>query len=169
VAKRTGKETDEAPKLVWSGKPEATTIAAPFALESIEWVGGEPREDGGLLVHGDNLDAARALLPAFAGKVDLVYLDPPFATGDDFTFVARGEQTERVAYRDRHGGLPAYLSAMIERLRLARDLLSPSGTIFLHCDWHASHWLRCLLDEVFGAAAFKNEIIWRYRRWPAKS
>ncbi len=58
---------------------------------------------------------------------------------------------------------------MLEQLELFRALLSPRGTIFLHCDWHVSHYLRCLLDEVFGADAFKNEIVWRYRRWPAKT
>jgi DNA modification methylase len=161
---------EDAPRLHWPGKdaaPASEMQAAP--LVAVEWVGGEPGDDGGLLVEGDNLDAARALLPKFAGKVDLVYLDPPFATGDEFTFTARGEADERVAYRDRHDGIAGYLSAMLARLRAARALLAPTGSIFLHCDWHASHWLRCLLDEVFGAAAFKNEIIWRYRRWPAKT
>jgi hypothetical protein len=58
---------------------------------------------------------------------------------------------------------------MLEQLELLHALLSERGTIFVHCDWHVSHHLRCLLDEVFGAAAFKNEIVWRYRRWPAKT
>jgi DNA modification methylase len=167
--RRESETTGEGPKLVWTGKSEAKTIADAGSLETIEWVGGVPDDDAGMLVHGDNLEALHALRPKLAGKVDLVYLDPPFATGDDFVFTARGEQTERVAYRDRHGGLAAYLSGMLERLHAARELLSPRGTLFLHCDWHAAHWLRCLLDEVFGAASFKNEIIWRYRRWPAKS
>ncbi len=169
VARRP--EIDEdTPRLSWPGKDAAlASETKTLPLEPVEWVGAAPGEEGGLLVEGDNLDAARALLPAFAGKVDLIYLDPPFATGDDFTFTTRGDAAERVAYRDRHGGLPAYLSAMLERLRAAHALLSPRGTLFLHCDWHASHWLRCLLDEVFGPGAFKNEIVWRYRRWPAKS
>jgi site-specific DNA-methyltransferase (adenine-specific) len=114
---------------------------------------------------GDNLAVMRAL----RGKVeaDLIYLDPPFATGDEFV-LQRGER-ETVAYRDRWTGIGSYLSAMFERLVAARALLKPNGSLFLHCDWHASHWLRCLLDEVFGAGCFKNEIVWRYRRWPAKT
>jgi site-specific DNA-methyltransferase (adenine-specific) len=74
------------------------------------------------------------------------------------------------AYEDRwEEGLGDYLTRMLEQLELFRALLSPRGTIFVHCDWHVSHYLRCLLDEVFGADAFKNEIVWRYRRWPAKT
>jgi site-specific DNA-methyltransferase (adenine-specific) len=58
---------------------------------------------------------------------------------------------------------------MLEQLTLMKALLSERGTLFLHCDWHVSHYLRCLLDEVLGPGSFKNEIVWRYRRWPAKT
>lgn len=124
------------------------------------------------LVWGDNLAALHALAATYEGTVDLVYIDPPFATGADFALRNGGESDgdARVAYRDRwEGGLPEYLSAMAERLVLMRRLMSERGTIFVHCDWRTSHWMRCVLDEVFGADAFKNEIVWRYRRWPAKT
>jgi site-specific DNA-methyltransferase (adenine-specific) len=155
------------PTLVWPGKPEVDVDAtAPSALEPIEIVGG-PRGDG-LLALGDNAASLRALAATHAGKVDLAYLDPPFATGAEFLFSTRGNDADHVAYSDGHVG-GAYLSALLVRLRLVRALLADTGSVFVHCDWHASHWIRCLLDEVFGADAFKNEIVWRYRRWPAKT
>jgi len=117
------------------------------------------------LIFADNRRALPALLPALAGQVDLLYIDPPFGTGADF--IVKGEE---LAYTDRwEDGLGEYLSTMLEQLELFRALLSERGTIFVHCDWHVSHYLRCLLDEVFGADAFKNEIVWRYRRWPTKT
>ena len=130
---------------------------------------GPPR---GRLIRGDNRAAMRALLPTCAGRVDLVYLDPPFGTGGSFALTERagGEGDEVPAYSDRWSlGLGEYLSTMLEQLSLMRALLSDRGALFLHCDWHVSHYLRCLLDEVFGADCFKNEIVWRYRRWPART
>src|SRR5262249_48618319 len=128
-----------------------------------------------LLVLGDNLDAMGALTARFAGRIDLVYIDPPFGTGQDYAFRSGSRSSgapkrQATAYRDKwESGFGTYLSAMHERLEACRELLADTGTIFVHCDWHVSHWMRCLLDEVFGADAFKNEIVWRYRRWPAKT
>src|SRR5262249_12854907 len=126
-----------------------------------------------LLVQGDNLAVLQTLCERFEGALDLVYIDPPFATGADFSFHSRGAASTRrsaLAYRDKwDSGFGSYLSAMALRLRLIRRLLSERGTLFVHCDWRTSHWMRCLLDEVFGIEAFKNEIVWRYRRWPAKT
>jgi DNA modification methylase len=157
------------PELVWPGKqssPPLLTGEAP-GLTVVE-VGGDG--GGNRLIHGDNRRAMRALIPELAGKVDLVYIDPPFATGGSFSLAARDGGEEVVAYSDRWSeGIGAYLSAMQEQLALMRELLSDRGTIFVHCDWHVSHWIRCLLDETFGAGAFKNEIVWRYRRWPART
>jgi DNA modification methylase len=134
---------------------------------------GAPRN---LLVRGDNLLAMDALLERFAGAIDLVYIDPPFWTGADFAFdapigggdasLSRGRSG--LAYGDG-GSLGDYLATMRDRLERIRELLSETGTIFVHVDWHVGHLVRCLLDEVFGADAFKNEIVWRYRRWPAKT
>lgn len=141
---------------------------------------GEPQSAGGagganLLVAGDNLLAMDALLARYEGRVDLIYIDPPFATGTDFAFDARiGDDAlargrAGLAYADAWGCTGAYLSAMADRLERMKALLADTGTIFVHCDWHVGHLLRCVLDEVFGADAFKNEIVWRYRRWPAKT
>ncbi len=124
------------------------------------------------LIWGDNLLVMGSLLEEFAGKVDLIYIDPPFATGTDFSFTAQiGEQdltrqppaADETAYRDTWKvGLGSYLTMMAERLRLIRDLLSPNGSLFLHCDWHVGHLLRATADEVFGAENFLNEIVWYY-------
>jgi adenine-specific DNA-methyltransferase len=124
------------------------------------------------LVWGDNLVVMGSLLENFAGKIDLIYIDPPFATGTDFSFTAQiGEQhltrqasaRDETAYRDTWKiGLGSYLTMMAERLRLIRDLLSDNGSLFLHCDWHVCHLLRATADEVFGAENFLNEIVWYY-------
>ena len=126
------------------------------------------------LIWGDNLLVMGSLLEKFTGKIDLIYIDPPFATGADFSFTAPvGESGESVfkeqslieekAYRDTWGdGRDSYLAMMVDRLKLLRRLLSPSGSFFLHCDWHVGHLLRSLGDEVFGSDHFLNEIIWYY-------
>ncbi len=140
-------------------------------------------EDGwrNKLIWGDNQLVAASLVAEFAGKIDLIYVDPPFATGADFGITTRvGEDPTPVvtrrsglkenAYRDTwRTGIDSYLAMMFATLRLMRELLADTGTIFVHCDWHVGHLVRCLLDDVFGADAFKNEIIWRYRRWPTKT
>ena len=126
------------------------------------------------LIWGDNLLVMGSLLDRFAGKIDLIYIDPPFATGTDFSLTAPiGESGDNVfkeqsiieekVYRDTWGsGLDSYLAMMADRLRLIRTLLSPNGSLFLHCDWHMGHLLRSLADEVFGPDRFLNEIIWYY-------
>jgi adenine-specific DNA-methyltransferase len=124
------------------------------------------------LIWGDNLLVMGSLLNKFAGKVDLIYIDPPFATGTDFSFTAQiGEQqvtgqsspADETAYRDTWKiGVGSYLTMMAESLRLIRDLLSPRGSLFLHCDWHVGHLLRATADEVFGPENFLNEIVWYY-------
>src|SRR5436309_12798165 len=98
------------------------------------------------LIWGDNLLVMGSLLEKFAGKIDLIYIDPPFATGADFSFTApigdSGEEVfkaqsviEEKAYRDTWGrGADSYLSMMHERLHLLRDLLSDTGSIYIHCD-----------------------------------
>lgn len=127
------------------------------------------------LIWGDNLYVMGSLLEHFAGKVDLIYIDPPFATGADFSFTARvgsenvlKEQSllEEKAYRDTWGrGVDSYLAMMYERLALMRDLLSEHGSIYLHLDWRMAFHMRCVLDEVFGSGNFQNDIVWHYSGW----
>ena len=125
------------------------------------------------LIWGDNLLVLGSLLERFAGKVDLIYIDPPFATGTDFSFTATiGEANDEIlkqqsvieekAYRDTWGhGLDSYVSMMHQRLELGVRLLAQDGAIFVHCDWHVGHYLKALLDTILGKENFINEIIWQ--------
>ncbi len=123
-----------------------------------------------LLICADNLLAMDALLATHTGAVDLVYLDPPFATGHDFvrtsfTAAADGEprgELRTLAYQDRWpGGLAGFLRMLAPRLRLAHRLLAPHGSLYLHVDPTVGHYAKLVLDEIFGAACFQREIVWR--------
>lgn len=142
------------------------------------WKGDEGNtfEDGwkNKLIWGDNKFVMSSLLEKFAGKIDLIYIDPPFATGADFSMdIEIGEKGEVVhkensiietkAYRDTWGfGQESFLKMMYERIALTKDLLSEKGSIFIHIDWRTNAFIRLILDELFGADFFKNEIIWTY-------
>jgi len=140
-----------------------------------------PRDDTwrNMLIWGDNKVVMSSLLPRFAGKINLIYIDPPFATGQDFSFRVRvgddvgasgGSPVEFVkepsiieerAYRDTWGqGLDSYLQMMYERLVLMRELLAEDGSIWVHLDWRVNSYVRAILDEVFGIDNFRNEVIW---------
>lgn len=127
------------------------------------------------LIHADNL-LVLAALAVQGTSIDLIYVDPPFASGVDYQSVARGGADAGGGFRDRWDeGLAGYLSMLAPRLMLMRRVLAETGSIYVHVDWHASHWVRVLLDEIFGPAAFCNEIVWLYglggsspRRWPRK-
>jgi DNA modification methylase len=135
------------------------------------------------LIWGDNLLVTGSLLEKFAGKIDLIYIDPPFATGADFSFTTEiGEKgfeiakeqssIEEKAYRDTWGRygpgreLDSYLEMMYPRLAVLRDLLADRGAFLVHVDYRASSALRFVLDELYGPSCFLNEIIWHYKRWP---
>ena len=179
------------PMLHWVGK-KPLDLVRHYPAQVCEGVGvrnppAEPSwedfiESGtNLLFHGDNKEVLSSLLVAgFRGRVDLIYIDPPFDSGADYvrkvrlrgetgTLEGRGHTLlERVQYEDIWAN-DNYLQFMYERLILMRELLSDRGNIYLHCDWHKSHHLRFLLDEVFGAENFVNEVIWHYKRWTAPS
>ena len=113
------------------------------------------------------------------GGVKLIYIDPPFAVGADFSFQVKIDSDEatkkqsvieEIAYNDTWGrGISSYLAMMYERLKLMHDLLDREGSIYVHCDWRVNSYLRLILDDIFGKENFRNEIVWRYRRWPAPS
>jgi len=102
-------------------------------------------------------------------SVDLIYLDPPFFSNRNYE-VIWGDEAEVRSFDDRwEGGVEVYAAWMEERLRACHRVLKPSGSLYLHCDWHAAHHLRARLDDVFGPQNFINEIIWHYRKWSAGS
>lgn len=106
------------------------------------------------------------------GGIKLIYVDPPFDVGADFSMdIEIGDDTltkepsvlEKLAYRDTWGkGTDSWIAMMYERLQLMRDLLTTNGTIYVHCDWRVSTYLKLILDEVFHKNNFRNEIIWCY-------
>ena len=106
------------------------------------------------------------------GGLKLIYIDPPFAVGADFGFnIQIGEESaekkqsiiEEIAYRDTWGkGISSYLSMMYERIKLMHNLLAADGSIYVHCDWKVSAYMRLLLDDVFGIENFRNELYWYY-------
>jgi adenine-specific DNA-methyltransferase len=123
------------------------------------------------LVWGDNKLVMSSLLTDYAGHVKLVYIDPPFATGDDFSvrvqigdtdIVKQPSILEEHAYRDTWGqGRSSYLGMLFERLVLIHELLREDGALYLHCGQTVSHYLKILCDEVFGSENFRNEIVWK--------
>ena len=127
-----------------------------------------------LLFHGDNKEILSCLLIAgFRGKVDLIYGDPPFDSAADYVrqvqlrgqsikLKAEGHTSIESAQYEDIWANDNYLQFRYERLILLRELLSERGSLYLHCDWHKSHHLRFLLDEVFGIDGFRNEVIWHY-------
>ena len=126
-----------------------------------------------LLFHGDNKEILSTLLvQGFRGKIDLIYIDPPFDSGADYVrkVALRGEQKnleaeghsviEQTQYTDIWAN-DNYLQFMFERLSLIRELLSEKGSLYLHCDWRMNSYLRLAMDEVFGKSNFLNLVTWR--------
>lgn len=179
------------PMLTWVGKRPLSHVTA-FPAQHVEtfespqsaitnpksdiwrdWPAAYPK--GGLLFHGDNKEVlAHLLANGFRGKVNLIYIDPPFDSGADYvrkvslrgvkgTAKIGGESYtlgEQIQYTDIWAN-DNYLQFMYERLLLLKELLHPNGAIYLHCDYHKGHFLRNLMDEVYGSSSFRNEIIWQ--------
>ena len=131
------------------------------------------------LIYGDNLLAMAALLagdgatPCLRGKIDLIYIDPPFDSKADYRtqIEVLGNEMEhkptvieQFAYADTwHEGTLSYLSMLTPRLCLMRELLSDKGSLYVHLDWHVSHYVKIVMDEIFGKESFLNEIVWKRR------
>ena len=158
------------PELRWTGKrPYRSSQYYPAQLR--ESYGDA--QDGWInkIFWGDNLQVMSHLLKEFRGKIDLIYIDPPFDSKADYKkkIDVRGvgkATSDATSFEEKQYGdiwtNDEYLQFMFERLIIMRDLLSDKGTIYLHCDWHRSHQLKLIMDEVFGVNHFRNEIIWSY-------
>jgi len=191
---------DREVELVWNGKTnEVTNSVLPF--QTIEHI-DEPRSEGKIelqdtlfdtsgrqisgwtnkLIWGDNKLILSSLKNGqlrkeieAQGGLKLVYIDPPFDVGADFSmdikigdgdeeesFTKKPSVIEEVAYRDTWGkGADSFLAMIYERLKLIHDLLAENGSLYIHCDYRLSCYMRIVLDEVFGANGFRNEIIWQ--------
>ena len=187
-------------ELIWDGKYDKSgnrvaplRVALPFQTVETVNESAEDRRSHPLfanesptthwrnrLIWGDKKYVLPALLAEFAGKVNLIYIDPPFAVGQNFSFTATipedpdadngGEATftkqpsiiEHKAYRDTWGrGLDSYLQWFYETVAMLRELLSENGSIYVHLDEHMSHYAKVILDEVFGIGNFRNEVVWK--------
>jgi adenine-specific DNA-methyltransferase len=185
-------------ELMWEGKylnekkVAPVRIALPF--QNIETVNesaqdrqrtldllsaGRETEWRNRLIWGDKKYVLPSLLPEFAGKVNLIYIDPPFDTGADFSYTTSipddhgtGDQAtsfvkepsilEQKAYRDTWGrGLDSYLEWFYETAILLDQLLVDNGSLYVHLDWHVGHYAKAVLDEIFGSQACMNEIVWK--------
>lgn len=201
---------EELPKIVTEGRKEVEEIlerlsgANKLGLQTNELVlptkdtaglykgempGVNEKEWMNRLIYGDNLFAIQALLagdpttglPSMRGKIDLIYIDPPFDSKADYRtkvtlpgadLEQKPAVIEQFAYSDTWsseingrlatGTLP-YLKYLYPRLALMRELLSDRGSIYVHIDWHVGHYVKILLDEIFGKDNFRNEIIWEYQ------
>lgn len=106
----------------------------------------------GELIKADNFQALNTIMPKYKGKIDLIYIDPPFNTGSDFAYVDRFQDS-------------TWLTLMNNRLEIAKNLLSDKGSFYLHLDHNADYYGRILLNDTFGKENFRNEIVWGYDRW----
>lgn len=185
-------------ELVWEGKydeygnrREVDLAGAAMPLQKIETV-DEPKQRAlvqgtlfdekkahrddfrNMLIWGDNKLVMASLLKEYKGKIDLIYIDPPFDVGADFTMsVPLGEEEdeiekdqstlELIAYKDMWGnGTDSFIHLMYERFLVMKMLLADTGSIYVHCDWRVNSFFKLLLDEIFGKENFRNEIIWSF-------
>ena len=179
-------------ELIWDGKYKDGKKVGPGRIElpfqTVETVNetaqerqltldmlfaGRQTEWRNLLIWGDKKYVLPSLLSEFVGKVNLIYIDPPFATGADFSFTATIPESdesftkepniiEQKAYRDTWGrGLDSYFQWFYETIVLLRELLADNGSIYVHLDWHVGFSAKAIIDEVFGADCFRSEIIWK--------
>lgn len=158
------------PELHWTGKrPYESTQYFPAQLR--ERYGEETNGWINKIFWGDNLQVMSHLIKEYRGKVKLIYIDPPFDSKADYKKkieikkVGKAETDSSAFEEKQYGDIwtnDEYLQFMYERLILCKELLDESGVIYVHCDYHKNHQLRCLLDEVFGPSNFINEIVWCY-------
>lgn len=192
---------EELPRIAKEGRKEAENIlekmnaGSRISLQTNEivlpckdssglWKGTNPQEIESKwcnrLIYGDNLLAMQALLigdkssnlEALRGKVDLIYIDPPFDSKADYRTkitLPGNEITQKPTTFEQFGysdlwqkGTVSYLEYMYPRLLLMRELLSDKGSIYVHIDWHVGHYIKILLDDIFGKENFRNEIVWKY-------
>jgi adenine specific DNA methylase Mod len=192
---------EELPRIAKEGRKEAENIlekmnaGSRISLQTNEivlpckdssglWKGTNPQEIESKwcnrLIYGDNLLAMQALLTgdkssnleALRGKVDLIYIDPPFDSKADYRTkitLPGNEITQKPTTFEQFGysdlwqkGTVSYLEYMYPRLLLMRELLSDKGSIYVHIDWHVGHYIKILLDDIFGKENFRNEIVWKY-------
>jgi len=185
-------------ELLWNGKTdEVENTVLPF--QTIEHI-DEPRDESKIKIQNSLFDISGRQIQGWTNKLiwgdnklilsslkngplrkqiekegglKLIYIDPPFDVGADFSFnIEIGDESftkkpsiiEEIAYRDTWGkGADSFISMIYERLKIMHDLLADDGSIYVHCDWRVNSYMRLILDEVFGENNYRNEIIWNYQ------
>ena len=188
----TQRRKKDSARLTWSSKPRRAPNPKDIDFQTAEMVISNPQRDQltiaqfrklaeyeidktkmNRLIWGDNMLAMQALLASgYEGKINLIYIDPPFWTGENYyaNFVVEGKEItkepsviERLAYKDIWaGGIDSYLDMLYPRLQLMKRLLAENGSIYVHADWHIGHYVKLIMDEIFGKENCRNEIIWCY-------
>lgn len=191
---------EELPKIIRKGKKEVNKILEALSddnrltLQTNELVLLSKEDESGYfkdevkeisedqwfnkIIYGDNLLSMQALLvgdetaPSMRGKIDLIYIDPPFDSKADYktkvelekgSLVQKPTVIEQFAYKDTwKNGTVSFLEMMVPRLILMRELLSETGALYVHTDHHVGHYLKIILDEIFGKDNFQNDLIWVY-------
>ena len=182
------KRQKDTARLIWASKPRREPSPKDLEFQTAEEVypnkatgnltsffdtgEDEISSQPNRLIWGDNLLVMQALLAqGYEGQIDLIYIDPPFNTGENFNFpneVKIGGKNyerempinERLAYSDTwERGIDSFLDMLYPRLQLMKRLLSNDGAIYVHCDSNASHYIKIIMDEIFGQIHFKREII----------
>ncbi len=155
-------------------KPRARGGLNSSLFPEDEWPDSYPKDWKNKLIWGDNKLVISSLLKqGWSGRINLIYIDPPFYTGADFSYTTQIDDDteiekepsiiEQRAYSDTwSGGISSYLKYMYERLSLMKDLLAEDGSIYIHLDWRVSHYVKLMCDEIFGYDNFVNEIVWCY-------
>ncbi|HEY7156840.1 MAG TPA: DNA methyltransferase [Gemmataceae bacterium] len=182
--------------MIWDGKYDANgkrvaPLRVPLSFQTVETI-NETAQDRqrnlfqqaaqeqpwrNRLIWGDKKYVLPSLLPEFAGKVNSIYIDPPFDTGADFSFTATVPEhddddslaftkepsiIEQKAYRDTWGrGLDSYLQWFYEAVVILHELLAENGSIYVHLDYHVGHYCKIIIDEIFGTDCFINAITWK--------
>jgi adenine-specific DNA-methyltransferase len=145
------------PTLTWLTRDEdlKRAGAAPYRLlEEVPELGAGDRDAGNMLIQGDNLDALKALLPYYAGRVKCIYIDPPYNTRSAFE------------HYDDNLQHAEWLAMIYPRLELLRELLSEDGSIWVSIDDNEGHYLKVVMDEIFGRQNFIANVIWQKKYSP---
>lgn len=180
-------ENNHGVRLVWQGKDKDTALKSPVLKREREYIFAnlldtqelfaqvvEPAagstEISGRLIQGNNQEVLKLLQDeGYEGKIDLIYIDPPYLSESKYSSrIKLGDKDnyqifERLVFKDEgEENLDNYLDELYQCLQLMKALLSSRGSIFVHLDWHVSHYVRVMLDEIFGSQNFINEIVWCY-------
>lgn len=175
VNKQNSQKTSHMPTLTWIGKEKVVNhhLDVPFRVLDRQYTFGDTPDSGNKIIHGDNLEALKALLPEYEGKIKCIYIDPPYNTGNEkwvyndnvndphirkWLGQVVGSEMDDLTRHDK------WLCMMYPRLVLLQRLLSEDGAIFISIDDNAQAYLKLICDEIFGKVNFVTQFVWQKRK-----